>query len=156
MKGAGRKGSQAEEHDQAHSAWATHHKHKPSLDMSWLSAWSWAWPQLTHAGGTKHHEISFEHKVVNVWFVFLRGFILIRLLCVCVSVYPLCDLGNRTSYCHTFFTSVKSFAWWVPQTAWWVLYSNIQWRMCRLLLLVVSTCDIQNHAHLLRYRIHCS
>ena len=45
-------------------------------------------------------------------------------MCVCVAVCSPWDLWNGTLYCRTSFTSVKSFAWWVSQTAWWVPYFN--------------------------------
>ena len=97
---------------------------------------------------------SLLERKVNAPFAFLCGFVLIHALCAYVCVSPVISWGWNTVSPHSF-TSLKSFAWQVAQTAWRVPYSNIKWWTCHLPFSVVSTCNIQNHAQWLQYRIQC-
>ena len=101
-----------------------------------------------------------EHKVVNTPFNFLCGFnkqcikpcqalavqdtpFLAPLwqhfsAAICSLQYVICLLGTRTSYHYASFTSIKSFACRVVQTAWQVPYLNAKWWTLLLYFSAVS------------------
>ena len=85
-------------------------------------------------------------KAVNA-ICFSLCFILMFLLCV--FVYPPRDLVNGTSYGHAFFTSVKRFAWRVPQTVDEFL-TPTQSGKCAVCLSRLFQRDVRNHAHTLQ------